>query len=170
MPPEPAGIKVVLSRRHDVRAILEHTWLKRRLLAQVRDNSASWATASDLPVPGVLVGVDGRLVIARRFVSTLVDLYGPAQLVDDGPLSSLPSSVTNLIKSAIHRAFLQSDVIRPLEKEASLALEEFEAVASTISTTWPNPQARPELLRSLSITGERLRAALAALPEGIVIP
>ena len=166
---EPAGIKVVLSRRHDVRAILEHTWLKRRLLAQVRDNNASW-TASDLPLPGVLVGVDGRLVIARRFVSTLIDLYGPAQLVDDGPLASLPLGVTNLIKEAIHRAFLQTDVIQPLDREANLALEEFEAVASTISTTWSNPQARPELLRSLSITGERLRSALAALPEGIVIP
>jgi hypothetical protein len=109
MPFDQAGVKVVLSGRHDVQAVLEHTWLKRRLLAQVRENSTLWATDLDLPLPGVLRGLEGRLIVARKFIDALTDLYGPAQLVDEGPLRNLPSGVRHLIRSAVHRAYLRSD-------------------------------------------------------------
>jgi hypothetical protein len=62
------------------------------------------------------------------------------------------------------------DIVQPIGREAKAALAEFEAVASRIPVAWNSVQTRLIVLQDLLTAGERLRAALAALPEGIVIP
>jgi hypothetical protein len=162
--------KLAVSPLHDIQSVLEHTWLKRRLLAQLRESGDAWAHDLDLPVPRVLQGIEGRLCEARRFIGALIDLYGPAQLVDHGPLRSLPPEVRQLIKDAVENAYLRLDFIQPLSREAEAALSSFEEVFNRLPLAWNSLQCRASVLRDLALAGERLRAALAALPEGVVIP
>src|ERR1017187_8267700 len=113
----------------DVRTVLEHTWLKRRLLAQLRENHKLWAIEADAPIPVVLQGMSPRLAEARKFISNLTIAYCPSQLVRDGPLSELPAYAGTIVEDVLQRAFLDLNVIQPLRQEAEVLLEEVERIA-----------------------------------------
>lgn len=155
----------------DVRTVLEHTWLKRRLLAQLRENHKLWATqAADASIPGVLQGIAPRLVEARKFISSLTTAYCPSQLVRDGPLSELPADAGKIVADVLQRAFLDLNIIQPLRDEAEVSLEGVERIAETIPKVWNTPRRREEMLEALAQAAERLRAVLAALPDGVIVP
>jgi hypothetical protein len=165
-----ANFRSVPMRSLDLRTVLEHTWLKRRLLAQLRENHENWASSTDTPMPAVLQGMVPRLAEARTFITGLTAAYCPAQLVQQGPLSEMPARAQSLIEEALRKAFLDLNLIEPLREEAEASLAAVELIAAQFKSAWTDRPQRAELLRQLAPAAERLRAALAALPEGVVIP
>src|SRR5205085_1656728 len=96
--------------------------------------------------------------------------YCPSQLVREGPLSQLPAHAGKTVEKMLQRAFLNLNIIQPLKKEAEVSLEELERIAETLPKIWSNLRRRGEFLDALALAAERLRAALAALPDGVILP
>lgn len=157
----------------DLRATLEHTWLKRRLLTRVRAERAEWLKAVGTgSLPKVLAGIPARIKETRKLLACLIEGYSPAQLVDLCPLAALPHETKKIIKGAVHKAYLDSGVIQPLAAQLRGALDEFEAEAAEIGPAWTGAAGAKKIdsvLDGLETAAERLRQALLDLPREVVL-
>src|SRR5687767_9165557 len=117
--------------------MLEHTWLKRRLLAQLRTERSFWLRRADgTPLPNVLAGIPARVEETRLLHARLIEGYSPAQLIEQSPLAALPTKVKKTIQSAVHQAYVDSGIIQPLAAQLDEALNDFELVASEVCRVW----------------------------------
>jgi hypothetical protein len=157
----------------ELRATLEHTWLKRRLLFLLRTEREEWlkAVTTD-PLPEVLDGIPAQIQQSRHLLASLLEGYSPAQLIDQGILSALPKEARRLIRDAVHRAYLNSNVMQPLLARLGAALNDLESTAAQIASVWGAGIGDEKLigvLMNLESAAEQLRMALLELPE-VVLP
>jgi hypothetical protein len=158
----------------DLRATLEHTWLKRRLLSYLRTERDTWLKAAGAePLPKVLDGIPARIKEARQLQAKLIECYSPAQLVERGPLAVLPDGAKKLIKDAVHKAYLDSGIIQSPAKQFGEALDNFESKTAEIARAWARGKGAKRIecaLDDLESAAQRLRSALLDLPQEVVLP
>jgi hypothetical protein len=158
----------------ELRATLEHTWLKRRLLYRLRTERNEWlrAVATD-PLPDILAGIPPQIEETRKLLASIIEGYSPAQLIDQGLLAALPKKARGLIRDAVHKAYLDSEVMQPLVCRLEAALSDFESNAENIACAWfsgVGDEKLTDVLMNLESSAERLRRALLELPREVVLP
>lgn len=157
-----------------LRATLEHTWLKRRLLFLLRTERDEWLKAvATEPLPEVLEGIPAQIQQSRHLLSSLLEGYSPAQLIDQGVLAALPREARGLIRDAVHRAYLNSNVMQPLVARFGTALNDVESQAAQVPSAWATGVGNEKLtgvLMNLEYAAEQLRRALLDLPQEVVLP
>ena len=151
-------------------ASLEHTWLKNRLLAQLRANRELWIRSND-GLPSALAALPNQLAKVRMLIRDLYEGFSPSQLVERVPLSPLLAEVRTLIKNAVHSAYLELGLMQPLVEELTSATDHFEVVAAKIAACWQDgPEMRSQVIDDLELAAIRLRTAFLALPREVVLP
>lgn len=159
-------------RKADERGTLRHTWLDRRLMYGLKVDRDKWlrASAGD-PLPRVLAGIPFQLEKLGALLNLMVEDFSPAQLVDSGPLGGLPQELRQLLREALHKAYLASGEIVLLQQTLRDAIEGFTAAAARIETAWRSGDRNEKdfLFDELSAQACRLRDALA-LPQGVILP
>jgi hypothetical protein len=159
----------------ELRATLEHTWLKRRLLYRLQMERTEWFTAASLsePLPEVLSGIPYQIQEARKLLGSLLEVYSPARLIDKGPLAALPEKERCLIRDAVHKAYLEARVMQPFVERLAVALEEFESKAAEIPCAWVSgidEGILSNVLIDLESAAKQLRTALLELPQEVILP
>jgi hypothetical protein len=156
------------------RGRLKHSWLENEILNKTPETVVALRQGVGWPeLQRFSADVEQALVLVKEVESG----FSPAKLVDQcTPLMALTESQKNIIRNAVHRAYLAYfDTLRAARglhdsatdmKEALIALlEEWNKPDATMSGV--ELQARwVAVLRE----AERLRTALDALPRGIVLP
>lgn len=170
----PESLKVrsgLLCTEGDERGPLRHTWLERRLIYELRVDRDKWlrAAAGD-PLPGVLAGIPVQLKRVSTLLDRMIEDFSPAQLVDRGPLGGLSQEVRQLLREALHNAYLASGEVLLLQQNLRESLARFSAVAGRIETVWRSGDraAKNALFDELGAQASQLRDALA-LPQGVIL-
>jgi hypothetical protein len=156
----------------DERGSLRHTWLEGRLIYELRVDRDKWLRASaSEPLPRVLAGIPAQMERVSTLLEGMIQDFGPAQLVDRGPLGGLSPEVRQLLREALHNAYLASGEVFLLRQNLREAIAGFSEVAGRIETVWRSGdrQAKNDLFDELSAQSCRLRDALA-LPQGVILP
>ena len=156
----------------DERGPLRHTWLERRLIYELRVDRDKWLSAlPGDPLPRVLSGIAFHIERLHTLLDRMIEDFSPAQLVDRGPLGGLSPEVRQLLREALHSAYLASGDVLLLQQRLREAIAGFSAVAGTIETVWRSGDrdAKDALFDALSEQASRLRDALA-LPQGVILP
>jgi len=154
------------------RETLSHTWLERRLLDELKMDCEDWLNAApNSPIPEVLAGIPLQIVKLTRFVDRMVEDFSPGHLVDQCPLAQLEGSTKQLLREALHTAYVASGVILPYQAALRLATEEFSKTAAKAETVWRtgDRERKAEFLSELEAKALALREALA-LPQGVILP
>ncbi len=158
----------------ELRATLEHTWLKRRLLFRLRTERVEWLKAAATePLPDILAGIPAQIQETRELLANVMEGYSPARLIDPGVLGALPEKERGLIRSAVHQAYLESGVMHSLVGRLEVALNDFESKAAEIPLAWGKGVSDVKLtdiLMNLEYAAERLRSVLLELPQEVVLP
>jgi hypothetical protein len=158
----------------ELRATLEHTWLKRRLLYRLRTERDEWLKAvATEPLPDILAGIPDQIQETRKLLAGVIEGYSPARLIDLGLLAALPDKARSLIRNALHKAYLSSGVMQPLVCRLEEAVSDFESKAEEIPGAWftgVDDEKLTRVLTSLEYSAERLRKALIELPHEVVLP
>ncbi|MCU1267549.1 MAG: hypothetical protein JWM21_3867 [Acidobacteria bacterium] len=153
------------------RAVLGHTWLDNHLLLHIQTMRDMWANSEDNRLPTVLASIHEQLEKVRKLTDDATEGLSPAQLVDIGPLSSLNEEFRNLIKKAVHHAFLELGIVPPLVQEIRAAADDVDKIANQIRQDWQcGVETRSRLLDTLEAAGIRLRNSLRELPREVVFP
>jgi hypothetical protein len=152
--------------------MLRHTWIENRLILELQVDREEWlqASASD-PVPRVLEGIPFQLERLSEILNSMIENYSPAQLVDRGPLGTLPEEVRALLRGALHEAYLASGEVLLLQQDLREAIENFSCVAGKIEPIWRSGdrEAKNGLFNELATQASRLFTALW-LPQGVILP
>jgi hypothetical protein len=154
------------------RETLRHTWLERRLLDELKMDREDWLNAApNSPVPEVLAGIPLQIVKLTRFVGRMIEDFSPAHLVDQCPLAQLEDSTKQLLREALHKAYVASGVILPYQTALRQATDEFAETAAKAEAVWRagDRERKAEFLSELEAKALALREALA-LPQGVVLP
>jgi hypothetical protein len=158
----------------ELRATLEHTWLKRRLLYRLRTERDEWLKAvATEPLPDILAGIPAQIEETRKLLTSVIEGYSPARLIDHGLLAALPEKARDLIRDAVHKAYLNSEAMQPIVCRLEAALSDFESNAEEIPCAWFSGVGDEKLTRvlmNLEYSAERLRKALLELPQEVVLP
>lgn len=156
-----------------LRSTLKHTWLERRLLPRLQLERKEWLAKKDQGrLPEVLAGLPGRIAVAWELNAEVIQGYSPAQLVDQGVLSALPDDLRQILREAVHQAYLAAGIIQEPAAALEAALKKFEAVASQVPVAWRQSDKKylADVLDKLEKTAQCLKGALEALPRGVVLP
>ena len=150
-------------------ATLEHDWLKHQLLNALRGQKSDWVQLpASAAVPDVLVYAEEWIGEAENFATDAISAFSPSHLVDSGPLSPLPAEARELIKEAVHEAYLDCNVIQPLAQEVRDAVSQAGAALRALLTGWRD--ARGEKIDALEDAALCLQVALRAMPKGVILP
>jgi hypothetical protein len=122
-------------------------------------------------LPEVLAGIPAHIGRLQKFLASMVEDFSPAQLVDHGPLAQLEDSVKDMLRRALHDAFVASGAILPFQEDLRLAVQEFSSAAGQLETVWRtgDRERKAAFLSELEAKALALREALA-LPQGVILP
>lgn len=151
---------------------LRHTWLERRLLYELKMDRGIWSDARpEDPLPEVLLGIPLQVARLENMLERMAQVFSPSQLVDYGPLSQLDRTTKELLRSALHEAYVKSGVIVPYRERLRSAVAEFSRVAFEVEAVWrQGDRATKAMLWSeLEAKAMFLKEALA-LPQGVILP
>ena len=165
-----------------VRQTLSHNWLEKLLLrnadyvARLHTRSKDDEARQDFEgfiQPG---GEYERWITqAKELAENMVEGFGPAQLVDRGPLAVLSDAGRTLLKEVLHRAYLEATGIESLKEPLRKALETCEDAFRAFQETWRRePSAPPDDVKTafdgLLTAARGLLGEVEKLPKGVVLP
>ncbi len=158
-----------------LRGRLKHSWLENQLLNKTADEvvylwkETGWGALDN----EFSMRVSETITLAEN----LVQGFSPAQLVDSlAPLARLDQETRDLIKQAVHKAYLESSGITELSQPLCKAAKALEAALDQLRTVWRRPVtvANEKDLKNawqmVSTQAKALHAVLERLPKGVVLP
>ena len=157
-----------------LRAQLKHSWLENEVLNKAPETVLFLRNNSGWPA---LHGFPSSTEQAIALAMQVENGFSPAQLVDEClPLLALSDTDRAAVRDAVHSAYLECFDATSLADELQAAAVEMDSALTAMIGEWnlPDESVRDAVLREywqvVLTSGERLRAALDALPKGIVLP
>ena len=158
-----------------LRGQLKHSWLENQVLNKTSDNIISFWKANGWNALEQQFAVHIRKAI--QLSDELESGFSPAQLVDTlRPFEKVDDETKELIKQAVHKAYLESSNITQLKAPLKEAAEEMEKALEHLLEAWnqqvseKNEQELKKAWDKFLTRARKLHSVLEQLPKGIVLP
>ena len=158
-----------------LRGQIKHSWLENQVLNKTSDNIIDFWKANGWKALEQQFAVHIRKAV--QLSDELESGFSPAQLVDTlRPFEKVDDETKELIKEAVHKAYLESSNITELKASLKEAAEELEKALKHLLEAW-DQQVSEKSERELKETwnefltrARKLHSVLEQLPKGIVLP
>ena len=165
------------------RGLLWHSWLKNQILQMDggyvvrmhrRPTLREEKAAFELKIqPGGVF--ETNLHSARLFASRIVEGFSPGQLVDTETFTILSAETRDIIKTVIHREYVNQTHIDLLVEPVERAIDDLEISFTEFTEAWyRQPVAEEKMVQEtfekLKERAKILHELLGRLPEGVVLP
>jgi hypothetical protein len=150
---------------------LGHDWLKNTLLRDLADEAArsAWLEGDNGDIQDDIQSAGGWLRRAGSLGERIVAGFSPAVLVAASPLGWLPANIQDLLREAVHRAYLAASGIEGTAVKVGQAVSAVRSAVERASSA-RGRQERELALASLGEAAKALMHAVYALPRGVVLP
>lgn len=168
------GLSQETSRVVVLRGRLKHSWLENELLNKTAGTiielrrQAGWSALRRFP---------SKAEQAFALAGDVEPGFSPARLVDEcAPLASISEEQRSIIRKAVHAAYLECFDVHAAARQLEVSAADTRKALFCFLDEWDKPD---EAVSEAELTSrwnavlrvaERLRAALDALPKGIVLP
>lgn len=157
------------------RGQLKHSWFENQVLNKTSDNVINFWKTTGWKALEQQFAVHIRKAI--QLSDELESGFSPAQLVDTlTPFEKVDDKTKELIKQAVHKAYLESSNITELKAPLKEAAEELEKALKHLFEVWNQQvfeKSESELKKAWDeflIKATKLHSVLEQLPKGIVLP
>lgn len=157
------------------RGQLKHSWLENQVLNKTSNNVINFWKSTDWNALEQQFAVHIRKAI--QLSDELESGFSPAQLVDTlRPFEKVDDETKELIKQAVHEAYLESSNITELKAPLKEASEELEKALGHLLEAWnqqvseKNEQELKKAWDEFLTRARKLHSVLEQLPKGIVLP
>lgn len=158
-----------------LRGQLKHSWLENQVLNKTSDNVINFWKSTGWKA------LEQQFAVHIRKAIQLSDEqesgFSPAQLVDTlTPFEKVNDETKELIKQAVHKAYLESSNITQLKVPLKEAAEELEKALGHLLEAWNQQVSEKSELELKKAWDEfltrarKLHSVLEQLPKGIVLP
>jgi len=113
---------------------------------------------------------DESLEQTRVMSSTGADDFSPARLVELSPLRELPDDAKELIRTAVHSAYMERTDIHAKLQRVCVEADRTEEALGDLRKTWASGEQVESGLARFQGAAAGLYDALGELPDGVVIP